>query len=105
MEEILKQIKEAEKKGTKITEEAAMKKEDIIQKSRQDSIKFIKEKEVELDKDFKELIDSKTLELEKKTKDILDLAKKNSDLLEKKSKTKINSAIDYIMDRFEESLK
>ncbi len=104
MKEILYEIKEAEKKTEKIVEEADIKKQDIIQKARQDSLKLINDKEAELDKELKKEIDKKTEELDKKKEEIILESKKESELLEKKSKDKISSAVDYIMNKFEGSL-
>ncbi len=104
MNNILKELKEAEKKAEKITEEATIDKQEIIQKARQDSLKLISEKEAELDDEFKKEIDKKTLEFDEKKKEIITKSKKESELLEKKSKNKIPSAVDYIINKFEESL-
>lgn len=105
MKEILGEIKEAEKKAENIAEETTAKKQEVIQKARQDSFKLINEKEAELDKELKEEIDKKTLELDNNKKDIVLKSKKESESLGKKSKDKIPSVVDYIIDKFEKSLE
>ena|SRR3989338_299493 len=104
MEDILTEIKEAEKKSEKIVEEAAIKKQEIIQKARQDSIQMISGKEAELDQELKKEIDNRTLEFDNKKKELIVKSKKEAELLEKKSKDKIQTIINYVMDKFEESL-
>jgi len=104
MKNILEEIKEAEKKREKIAKETNIKKQEIIQKARRDSIKLISEKEAELDKKLNEEIKKKTEELDKKKEEIILKSKKEVDLLEKKSKSKVQTAIDYITNKFEESL-
>jgi len=105
MKEILGEIKGAEKKAESISEETTAKKQEVIQKARQDSFKLVNENEAELDKKLKEEIDKKTLELDDKKKGIILKSKKESESLEKKSKDKIPAVVDYIIDKFEKSLE
>jgi len=104
MKEILDEIKEAEEEAEKIAEEATAKKQGMLQKARQDSLKLISEKEAELGNELKKEIDKKTAELDKKKNEIILKSEKEAELMNKKSKAKMNPAVDYIMEKFEESL-
>ena len=105
MKEILDEIKEAEKKKKDIAKYAEIKKEEIIQKARQDSLKLISEKEAELDEEFRKEVDKKTAELDKKKREISLKAEKEAEQLEKESIKKKKNAVNHIMDKFEEFLR
>ncbi|MBI2129440.1 hypothetical protein HYU07_04325 [Candidatus Woesearchaeota archaeon] len=105
MEQLLKEIKDAEQKAKGIAERANREKEKIIQEAIQQSDLLFSRRKAELESKNKAEIEKKRKELGEERAAIVEKAKKDAEILEKNARKNIQKAANYILEKFEERIK
>lgn len=105
MENVLKDIKNAEEKARKIIDDAQKKREEIISMANHASLKLLNEKKEEIEKGKDKAIEKKAAELEGRKKEILEKGKKEADKAEDRAKPNMKKAHAFVLKKFEEELE
>lgn len=104
MENVLKDIKNAEEKARRMIDDAQKKRDEIISRANHESLRLLNEKKDEIEKGRDRAIEKKAEELEHRRKEILEKGKKEADKAEDRAKPNMKKARAFVLKKFEEEL-
>ncbi|MCX8146928.1 MAG: hypothetical protein N3D84_00475 [Candidatus Woesearchaeota archaeon] len=104
MDDVLKEIKEAESKAKRIIEEANKRKEEALVRARRDSLVIFNEEKERIDAANNSRIKKAAEEIEQKKRAILEKGSVEIKKMEENAKKNVKKAEDFIMKKFEEKI-
>lgn len=104
MEDVLKEIREAEKKAKRIIEDAEKERAEIVSRARHDSLRKINEEQERINNEKDARIKIKAKELEAVKSRIRDKGREEAEKIEKMAKQNMQKTEDFILKKFEEKI-
>ncbi|MCX6707837.1 MAG: hypothetical protein NT001_06930, partial [Candidatus Woesearchaeota archaeon] len=103
-DDVLKEIREAEKKAKKIIEDAEARKAELVSKARHDALSRLSQAQEYSEKEKEAKLKSKLIDLEKTRKSITERGNSDAERLADKAKSNLSKTESFILKKLEENI-